>query len=206
MLDPLARRLIDRPLDVAGRWLAGLGVAANTVTVAGFAFGAAAAAAIAFEFYTAGLVLFAVNRLADGLDGAVARAVGKTDLGGYLDIVLDFLIYAGVVLGFAVAREQNALPAAVLLASFMGTASTFLTFAIFAAKTGLTTGRRGAKSLYYLGGLTEGSETIAVFVAFCLWPDWFAVLAFGFAAACAVTTVSRIALAVRAFARSGADD
>lgn len=206
MLDPLARRLIDPPLDAAGAWLARTGLTANAVTVVGFAFGIAAAGAIAHEYYVLGLGLFAANRLADGLDGAIARAVGKTDLGGYLDIVLDFLIYAGFVLGFAVARPENALPAAVLLTGFMGTATTFLTFAVFAAKLGLVTERRGAKSLYYLGGLTEGTETIVLFVLFCLLPDQFVLLAYVFAAGCAVTTASRILLAVRAFAAARADD
>lgn len=206
MLDPLARKLIDPPLDALGRRLARFGVSANAVTVAGFLPGMAAAAAIAGEHYLLGLALFAVNRLADGLDGAVARAAGKTDLGGYLDIVLDFLVYAAIVLGFALARPENALPAAVLLASFIGTGTTFLAFAILAAKHRIETESRGAKSLYYLGGLTEGFETIAVFVAFCLWPGWFAVLAYVFAAACALTIASRIAVAARTFGGAGADE
>lgn len=205
MLDPLARRVIDPPLNAAGQWLAGLGLSANAMTISGFVIGIGAATAVALEHYILGLGLFGLNRLADGLDGALARATTRTDLGGYLDIVLDFLVYAGFVLGFAVAQPGNALPAAILLTGFMGTATTFLTFAIFAAKRGIETERRGAKSLYYLGGLTEGTETIALFVLFCLLPDWFALLAYVFAAGCAVTTVSRILLAIRAFARAGAD-
>ena len=58
---------------------------------------------------------------------------------------------------------------------------------------------RGAKSLYYLGGLTEGTETIIFFVLFCLLPDWFPTLAYVFAAGCVITTTSRIAIAVRTF-------
>ncbi|MGF1608528.1 MAG: CDP-alcohol phosphatidyltransferase family protein [Kiloniellales bacterium] len=199
MLDPLARRLIDPPLGVAASHLVRVGLSANAVTVAGFAVGLGAAGAIAFEHYLLGLLLFALNRLADGLDGAIARIVGKTDLGGYLDIVLDFLVYGAIVLGFAAARPENALPATLLLASYIGTGSTFLTFAILAAKHGIETRARGSKSLYYLGGLTEGTETIAFTVAVCLWPDGFPLLATLFAAACLITTASRIAIAVRTF-------
>ena len=197
MLDPLARRLIDPPLDVAARHLVKLGVSANAVTVAGFAFGLLAAVAIAGEHYLIGLLFFALNRLADGLDGAVARILGKTDLGGYLDIVLDFLIYAAVVLGFAAARPENALPATLLLAGYIGTGSTFLTFAIMAAKHGIETRARGSKSLYYLGGLTEGTETILAFVLACLWPALFPWIALIFGLLCWLTTATRIAVAAQ---------
>lgn len=199
MLDSAARKLIDPPLNALGRRLASVGCSANLVTLVGFGFGLAAAAAIAFESYMIGLGLFGLNRLADGLDGAIARARHKTDLGGYLDIVLDFLVYAAIVLGFAAARPENALPAALLLTSYIGTGTTFLTFAILAAKRNLTTEARGSKSLYYLGGLTEGTETILFYVAICLLPGLFPLLATIFAVACLITTASRIAIAVRTF-------
>ncbi|MCB1645851.1 MAG: CDP-alcohol phosphatidyltransferase family protein, partial [Pseudomonadales bacterium] len=136
-----------------------------------------------------------LNRLADGLDGAVARHEGITDLGGYLDIVLDFIFYSAVIFGFALARPENALWAALLIFSFIGTGSSFLGFAIFAARRGLTTSLRGQKSLYYLGGLTEGFETIVCLLLMCLLPDWFPVLAAVFSALCWITTVTRILLA-----------
>ena len=41
------------------------------------------------------------------------------------------------------------------------------------------------------GGLAEGFETIAVFVAMCLLPESFPLIAYGFAALCALTTVIR---------------
>src|SRR5262245_33342796 len=104
----------------------------------------------------------------DGLDGAVARHRGPTDLGGYLDVLLDFLFYAGVPFFFAIGRPDDALPAAFLVFSFVGTGSSFLAFAAVAARRGIATEARGRKSIYYLGGLTEGAETIVAFVAVCL--------------------------------------
>ena len=199
MLDPLARRLIDPPLNRAGAALAVRGVSANAVTIGGFVIGMAAPLALAFEAYLAALAAILLNRLADGLDGAVARARGPSDLGGFLDIVLDFVFYAGVPLGFAFARPEFALPAAFLLASFMGTASSFLGFAVFAAKHGLDTNRTGNKALYYLGGLTEGTETIALFVACCLFPALFPYFAFGFGVLCWLTTLSRLVAGTRTF-------
>ena len=69
---------------------------------------------------------------------------GSTDLGGFLDIVLDFIVYAGMVFAFAVADPgANALAAAFLLFAFMGTGSSFLAFAMMAAKRRLSTDLRG---------------------------------------------------------------
>lgn len=196
MLDAALRRLIDPPLDTAGRALAGRGVSADAVTVAGFLIGLAAFPALAIQAYPWALAALVANRLADGLDGAVARATAPSDLGGYLDIVCDFIFYAGFVCFFAIGRPDHALMAAILIFSFIGTASTFLAYAIIAAKRGVTTSLRGRKSLYYLGGLAEGTETIAVLALICLLPDRFALIAGVFAAMCWVTTATRIAAAV----------
>ncbi len=199
MLDAAARRLIDPPLDRAGAALARAGIGADAVTLAGFAFGMLAVPALAFQAYGAALALILANRLLDGLDGAVARRAGPTDLGGYLDITCDFLFYGAVVFGFALGRPDHALPAAFLILSFVGTGTSFLAFATIAAKRGITTETRGRKSLYYLGGLTEGTETVALFVALCLFPDAFPWLAWGFGALCWLTTLGRVAAAFRAF-------
>lgn len=200
MLDAAMRRIIDPPLDAAGRRVAALGLGANTITLGGFAVGLLAIPLLAFESYWAALTAILANRLADGLDGAVARHRGPSDLGGYLDIVCDFLFYSAVVFGFALARPENALPAAFLIFSFVGTGASFLAFAAIAAKRGLTSAKRGRKSLYYLGGLTEGTETIAAFVALCLFPDAFAAIAYGFGLLCWITTAARILTAWRSFA------
>ena len=193
MLDARLRRLIDPPMDRAGAALARRGMRADTLTWGGFAFGVLAIVAVAAEFYGLALALLLVNRLADGLDGAVARQTRLTDLGGFLDIVLDFLVYAGMVFAFALADPAaNALAAAFLLFAFMGTGSSFLAFAIMAAKRGISTDLRGRKSLYYLGGLAEGTETILFLALACLLPDSFVLLALGFAAMCWITTVGRV--------------
>lgn len=195
MLDSQMRKLIDPPLNRIGQWLASKHITANDVTLTGFAIGLLAALAIAFQFYFLGLLFLLLSRLADGLDGAVARASAPTDLGGFLDITLDFFFYGAIPMAFAIADPPaNALPAAVLLAGFYATGSSFLAFAIMAEKRKITTTARGLKSLYYIGGLAEGTETIAVFVAFCLFPGWFAWIAYAFAAICFVTAANRVVI------------
>ncbi len=206
MFDASLRRLIDPPLDRLGRWLARGGITANQITLAGFVVGLLALPALAYQQYWLALLFILLNRLFDGLDGAVARALGPSDLGGYLDIVCDFIFYSAVAFGFALADESNAVAAAFLVFSFIGTGSSFLAYATIAAKRGITTERRGSKSLYYLGGLTEGSETIAIFVLFCLFPSAFVWLAAIFGALCWVTTATRIFLAWRDFGQGRAQD
>ncbi|WP_428647568.1 CDP-alcohol phosphatidyltransferase family protein [Roseibium sp.] len=199
MFDARLRPLIDPPLNVLGRKIAAAGIGANSVTVLGFAFGVGAALAISSGATLIGFLLIALNRLADGLDGAVARATHKTDLGGYLDISLDFFFYGAIPLSFAfLDPEANALAAAALLCSFYANGSAFLAFAIMAEKRGLATQSQGAKSLYYLSGLAEGTETIALFLLVALRPDWFPVLAWAFAAICFVSAGARVLMGVSA--------
>jgi len=192
MFDAPLRHIIDPPLNYVGTKVASLGVSANMVTIVGFGIGIAAVPLIAFEYYWGALALILVNRLFDGLDGAVARHSLLTDFGGYLDIVCDFIFYSAIVFAFALARPENSLAAAFLILSFMGTASTFLTYAIMAEKHKISTNIRGKKSLYYLGGLTEGAETIAAMCLMCILPDAFVLIAIIFGVMCWVTTVTRI--------------
>jgi phosphatidylglycerophosphate synthase len=205
VFDAPLRRVFDPVLDRAGGILARAKIRADSVTLVGFGVGLAAIVAVANGAYGLGLLLFLTNRVADGLDGAVARRTGLSDLGGFLDIVLDFLVYAGMVFAFAFADPAaNALAAAFLLFAFMGTGSSFLAFAVMAAKRGLATERRGRKSLYYLGGLTEGFETILFLTLACLLPGWFPWLALGFALLCWITTACRMVIAVQLLRESGA--
>ena len=211
MLDRAVRRRIDPWLDALAERLADAGVTANTLTVISFFIGVVAAGSIAGQNYIVGLGLLLVSRLGDGLDGPVARAHARrrdgathgTDLGGYLDIVLDFGFYALVPLGFVLANPAaNAVAGAVLLAAFYFNGASFLAFAALAEKRaarGRPGVETGPKAFLYTVGLMEGTETIVFFVLLCLLPGWFASLAYAFAALTLATTLARIGLAVRTF-------
>ena len=193
MLDRALTALIRAPLVAAARRLVAWGVGADAITLAGFGLGLAGAACIATGSFQSGLITLLASRLMDGLDGAVARLTQPTDRGAFLDITLDFLFYASIPLAFALADPlNNALAAAVLLAAFMGTASSFLAFALLAERRGLKSEAYPNKGLYYLGGLAEASETLICFVLMCLWPARFALFAYGFAALCGLTVVGRL--------------
>jgi len=200
MLDGVIRRNIEPALDRLGRELVRLGLGADQVTVGAFLVGLLAGLAILAQAYTLGLVLVLLSRLADGLDGAVARATRPTDRGGFLDITLDFAFYGLVPAAFALADPQaNALAASILLLSFYVNGASFLAYAVMAEKKGLSTDRRGKKSLYFTTGLAEGAETVIAFCLFCLFPGAFPALAGLFALMCFVTAGARILLAWRTF-------
>ncbi|MGV8936934.1 MAG: CDP-alcohol phosphatidyltransferase family protein [Allorhizobium sp.] len=192
MIDSYLLPLQKRLLQPVAKLLAERRFQADHITLAGFAIGLAAVPLLAFGLYQGALAAILLNRLFDGLDGAVARMAGPTDRGAFVDIAFDFFFYAAIPLGFAIADPAaNALAAAVLIAAFVGTGSSFLAFAVVAEKRGLTAADYPQKGIYYLGGLAEGAETIAVFVAMCVWPSIFPLIAYGFAAVCLVTTLIR---------------
>jgi phosphatidylglycerophosphate synthase len=199
MFDARLRPLVDGPLNAAGRRLARLGVRADHVSLFGIALGIGAATAIACSAYPLALVLILANRMADGLDGAVARATRLSDFGGYLDIVGDFIFYVAVPIGFALAAPQNQLAAALLLGAFALTGTSFLAFATIAAKRRLETSAHGVKSFFYSTGLAEGGETIAVFVLMTMLPAWFVPIALTYAGLCALTVLQRSLLARTSF-------
>ncbi len=193
MLDRMALALLKPGITRLAQGLAAARVHADQVTVLGFAVGMGGAAAIASGRPVIGLVLLLASRLCDGLDGALARLTTATDRGAFLDITLDFIFYASVPLAFALADPAaNALAAAVLLAAFVGTASSFLAFSVLAAQRGLKSTDYPSKGIYYLGGLTEATETLTCFALMCLWPANFALFAYGFAALCVLTIATRL--------------
>ncbi|MFM7848587.1 MAG: CDP-alcohol phosphatidyltransferase family protein [Rubrivivax sp.] len=204
MMDRWAIARLRPGMEAGARALVRVGVGADALTWAGFVIGLAAAACIAWQAFVVGLVLLLVSRLLDGLDGAVARLTQPTDRGAFLDITLDFVFYASIPLAFAWADPgRNALAAATLLAAFVGTGSSFLAFAVLAERRGLRSTAYPAKGLYYLGGLTEATETLLVFVAMCLWPQAFPLLALVFAGLCGLTVLTRLWFGGRVL--SGAD-
>jgi len=194
MLDRWTLPLMKQPLHKGACFLYQHGVKADRVTIIGFIIGVFCLPALFMHWYRVALVCIVLNRVADGLDGELARLSGSTDAGGFLDIVLDFIFYSSVVFGFALAEpEYNSLAAAALLFSFVGTGSSFLGFAIMAERRGLEKTVYPGKGFFYLGGLAEGTESLLVLVLFCLFPDSFVWLAYCFAFVCLVTVLTRVA-------------
>ena len=203
MLDRLLLPLLSRPLAAMARALHRQRIHADTVTLSAFACGLLAALAISQHWFLSGLALILLSRLLDGLDGTLARLTTPTDRGAFLDISLDFLFYSSIPFAFALAApESNALAGAALIFAFVGTGTSFLAFAVMAEKRRIHSTTYPNKGFYYLGGLTEASETLACFALMCIFPAYFPLLAWGFAALCALTTFSRLAAGWHSFTGS----
>lgn len=192
MLDRYMLPVIKPGLKMLARPLRARGITADQVTIAGFVIGLLAVPLIILNWYWLALVCIALNRIADGIDGELARLEQPSDAGGFLDITLDFIFYQAIVFAFALADPANTVWALVLMLSFVGTGVSFLAFAALAEKHRIKSLAYPNKSLHYLGGIAEGTETILVFVAFCLWPQYFPQIAAGFALICVLTTVMRL--------------
>lgn len=196
MLDPIARRLIDPPLNILAQAISPI-FSANSITICGFLIGSLSFLSIIKGQFVLALIFLVLNRLCDGLDGAVARLQKPTDLGAYLDIVADFLLWALLPLGFVFYAPENAWAAAILLSSFAMSMTVFLAFAMLAEKRGMSTDQQGKKSFYYLAGLAEGSETIIFFALVMIRPDWFIGAALFFASFVFLSVIGRLIVSLQ---------
>lgn len=193
MIDPLLNKALRPLLALAAKPLIRFGLTANQITIFGFFMGLLAVPAIIAEHFSLALGLILLNRICDGLDGAIARQTHTTDAGGFLDITLDFIFYSAIPFAFIVSHpEQNALAGSLLMLSFTATGSCFLAFAIMASKHNIDNPQYPNKSMHYMGGLAEGFETIVVLCLFCIFPEHFVPIALVYAAACCITAGVRI--------------
>lgn len=184
MLDSFMRPLIDKPMTLAAGKIVEAGVSANQVTLFGFIAGLAALLAVGLGAYEAGLTLILVNRLAVGLDGAVARLTRTTDFGAFIDRLADFIIVSGFVFFFALSQPHQAMAAAFLLFAYMGGGAVFLI-------GGRNGAHGGAASFFHLGGPAEGTQTILFMILACLYPVAFSAIAVIYGTMCWITTLAR---------------
>ena len=149
---------------------------------------------LAFGHYGLALGVILLNRLLDGLDGAVARHRRPTAFGGYLDIVCDMVFYAAVAAGLC-PRQAGERRLGGHCCSRPSSAPALRSWGAPSwppAAASRDTGERGRKSFFHAAGLMEGTETILAFVLFCLLPGLFPWLAGAVAALCFWTAAARV--------------
>ncbi len=186
-----------RPIAAAvGSWCSPL-----TITLLALLAGIASAVAAAFAVWSVALLLWLLNRILDGFDGTLARVQRRqSDLGGYLDIVLDFVVYAAVPLGIAIALDSRAtwLALAVLQATFFVNSASWMYLAAVLERRGQGAASRGEMTTVTMPrGLVAGTETVIFFTLFLIWPAHFVALAAIMAAGVAVGIMQRIVWAAR---------
>lgn len=195
MLDSRLRRVKDRLLAPVARPMAGV-VHPAAITAASLAAGLGCAALIVRGETAAALGLWLVNRSLDGLDGLVARTGGRqSDLGGYLDLLADFVVYAAIPIALSVRWPAVAgFPLAVLLAAFYVNAASWMYLSALLEKR--ATAHAGPTSVTMPTGLVEGSETILLFTGFILMPAWLPELFWTMSALLGIAIVQRLGWAV----------
>ncbi len=209
MLDAAARRVLERPLDSVAGGLARVGwLTPDRVTLVGLGLGLGSAAAATQRWWTVALVLWLLSRLADGLDGPLARRLASTrapsdadglppsQAGGFLDISADFVVYGTTVVAVAIGVGGSPWPFVAVLLAYYINGSVFLAFSSIAERTGRTSD--DGRSLSFLGGLAEGTETIVVHALWCLLPGAAGRIAMVWAVVVGVSAAHRIWAGYRA--------
>ena len=188
MFDAAFRSKLEEPLDRVAGHMSDRGVPSNAVTAVGLVIGIGACFAIAYERWWLGLILWILNRLADGIDGPIARRRGPTELGGFFDIMADFSIYGGVLIAIAIALPETRLAALVTLFAYYLSGSSFLAFSSLATKREV---EGDGRSLVFPAGIAEGSETIAAYIVILAFPQYAEPMLWVWAALVYITLLQR---------------
>ena len=196
MFDRSIQRLIQKPLSFLGKFLLKIFLP-NHITFIGFFFLIIMCFLIFIHRYFLSILFLFLNRLCDGLDGVMARQTSPSPLGAYLDIILDFIIYAAFVLVFSLENEINLLTGVFLLFSYICTGTTFLTQAIIQPQLDYSQQQDNdedeiPKSFIYASGLIEGTETIFFMFLCLIMPKAFPILGFLFSVMCLITAIARV--------------
>lgn len=196
MFDRSIQRLIQKPLSFLGKFLLKI-LQPNQITFIGFFFGIVMCFLIFINSYFLAILFLFLNRLCDGLDGVMARQTSPSPLGAYLDIILDFIIYAAFVLVFSLENEINLLTGVFLLFTYICTGTTFLTQAIIQPQLDYSQQQDNVedeipKSFIYASGLIEGTETIFFMFLCLIMPKAFPILGFLFSVLCLITAIARV--------------
>ena len=192
MLDKKINNFLNPLLFHIAEIINKLKISANFVTLLSFLSGLVCFCYIIDSNFMLALIFFFFNRLFDGLDGAVARINGQSDLGAFYDIVSDFFFYALFPLGFIFQNIENTYPICFLLLSFVTTQTTFLASAWILEKNKSLILLEHKKSFFYIGGLTEGFETIICFTLMLIFNDIVNIIAYIFGTLCFLTALFRI--------------
>lgn len=190
--EPLSDRLRARTaavLQPVGRFLAGLGIHPNTVTLVGFVLQTGVGALFALGHGRWGGLLLLVVAPLDALDGAVARAGGNdSPFGAFLDSTVDRFSDAVLILGLTVHRYQEGLPLEVGL---------LMVALVAALMVSYTRARAEALGLSCKVGLLTRMERILL-IAVLSALGLFTVLVWALAILSAVTVVQRVVHVYRA--------
>ncbi len=173
MFDHFLRLLKDRWLSPLSR-MVGPRVSPTTLSLLAFVCGCGAAYAAYRGLVAVALVAWGANRLLDGLDGTHARVHDRqTDFGGYLDIMLDFIVYAAIPVALVARDAALALSGVFLEATFFVNAASWMYLsAILEGRRSGASSRGELTTITMPPGLIAGTETVVLYALFLALPVW----------------------------------
>ena len=199
MVDKTLRQAKERILIPIAQRMGG--VDPSLITWLAFGVGVGAAVSLWQQNYGIGILLWGLNRILDGLDGTLARTNQRqSDFGGYLDMVLDVVIYTIIPLGLTAGTGTVTayLALAVLLGSFYINAASWMYLAALLEKRQAGASSTGEQTTITMPtGLIEGTETIVLFSLFILLPHYLVPLFYLMAALVLITAIQRLIWAYR---------
>jgi phosphatidylglycerophosphate synthase len=176
MLDAQLRRATSKPLNALASAVDVPWITPDRLTIAGLVIGLGSAALAATQLWALALVAWLLSRVLDGLDGTLARrriaaaadprAGTASEAGGFLDITADFVVYGATVVGlaFGVTTAFGApwWPFLLVMFAYYINGAAFLAFSSIAERTGRALSDGDNRSLFFLGRIAEGGETVFV--------------------------------------------
>ncbi len=192
MIDAKINKVLKPILNGFAKKLLKFNINPNTITFLGFFFGLCSFYFIVDGMFLYGAIFLFLNRFCDGLDGALARLIGETDIGALYDIILDFLFYSLFPISFIFLDIENSYSICFLLLSFVATQTTFLASAWIVEKNKLLISDGQKKSFFYAGGITEGFETIVCFTMMLFFYEYINYIAYIFGVLCWMTFITRV--------------
>jgi phosphatidylglycerophosphate synthase len=190
MLDAALQRLLSGPVDRLAAMLQRAGIGPNSITLVGFVFGLLAAGATGATLYLVALIFLTLHRVADLLDGAVARRSNASALGAFLDLSLGYIIFGIVAFAFVLARQQNGLAGTFLILGLLADAVTAMGVRAFAVPS---LPKRGPLPRSLI--ITGPTASYILFVIMMLVPWSFGFLPYFYGVLCFITAGARIAAA-----------
>ncbi len=204
MFDATMRSVLDGPLRAAARTVDRAWITPNRISMLGLALGLGSALAAGLQWWALALVLWLTSRICDGLDGPLARlridgGEAADEAGGFVDITADFVVYGATVLGVAIGvtasvgsggYDASWIPFGLVLLTYYVNGAAFLAFSSIAERTGhrMDDGR----SLSFLGGLAEGTETIFIHSLWLILPMYAEQIAWVWAVIVGISATQRM--------------
>lgn len=144
--------------------------------------------------------LWLLNRFLDNLDGVLARSRKvASELGGFLDLLSDFIVYSAIPISIAYGQYVANGPEWFTASAFLSITILESTFHVnnfvlfYIAAVSATKQKGELTSLTMKPALIEGFESGLIFTAMFIWPEYVVAMSWAMSCGVIIGTVQRVA-------------